>query len=447
MSDDPLNQAVLTSDVAPEGPQSQNGAEIAGAYLRFVNITFTRGSIGIRFAADSTHMQLIGCKVHDTNGAAITLNQGDTSHFLFEGNEIYRTGLCTAQTCTSGVTGEAFYVGCNNAGCVAHSHIFRGNYIHDLRALGPSGGGNDGIELKYGSYNNTIEDNVIVRTNLGLAYPGILVYGFADDKLPRNIVRRNYVKEAGEGIQVVADVLVESNIVVGSTVQPLTAQTHAQVPSGPRNVHIVNNVFGSSAAAARIRWSSCSTCVLANNVFVDGDNFELGSGTTVANYLGPGGSTVRDGVALVGVANTASLFDGDMWPATLLRGAGVAVEGAAASLDFNGVAFAATSPDVGAYQTTQATSTSGNPGWTLADAFKDLTPVQDPTSSTSTTGSGTPTSTTSADGGSSTSAAGSTTTPSSTSSGNGDASEGDSDAAATSTSLSSLLLLLSIFFL
>ena len=50
------------------------------------------------------------------------------------------------------------YIGCNRAKCIAHDHLVEGNEIHDLRANGR--GGNDGIEIKYGSYRFRLYDSV-----------------------------------------------------------------------------------------------------------------------------------------------------------------------------------------------------------------------------------------------------------------------------------------------
>jgi hypothetical protein len=54
-------------------------------------------------------------------------------------------------------------------------HLIEGNYIHHTRAT--SDGGNDGIEIKVGSYNNIIRNNVIHDTTDGRQYPCIFVCG------------------------------------------------------------------------------------------------------------------------------------------------------------------------------------------------------------------------------------------------------------------------------
>jgi hypothetical protein len=85
------------------------------------------------------------------------------------------------------------YVGCNNATCVASNHLIEGNYIHHTRAT--SDGGNDGIEIKVGSYNNTVRNNVIHDTTSGRQYPCIFVYGGGAGL---NVVEGNAMWNCGE---------------------------------------------------------------------------------------------------------------------------------------------------------------------------------------------------------------------------------------------------------
>jgi hypothetical protein len=59
-----------------------------------------------------------------------------------------------------------------------------------------SSGGNDGIEVKVGSYGNVIRDNVIHDTTIGTRYPCIFVYGGGPGL---NIVEGNAVWSCGEG--------------------------------------------------------------------------------------------------------------------------------------------------------------------------------------------------------------------------------------------------------
>ena len=62
------------------------------------------------------------------------------------------------------------YLGCNDNTCRITNSLIEGNYIHHLRST--SSGGNDGIEVKVGSYGNVIRDNVILKLAIK-ATPGV----------------------------------------------------------------------------------------------------------------------------------------------------------------------------------------------------------------------------------------------------------------------------------
>ncbi len=114
--------------------------------------------------------------IHHIGGVAVTANNpGETYQSLtFRHNHIHHTGG----------HGEAFYLGSNSKpdgstdGYIFDS-VIENNYIHDL--IGGTVSQGDGIELKDGSYDNIVRDNVIHDTN----YPGIIVYD-ADGKAPEH---------------------------------------------------------------------------------------------------------------------------------------------------------------------------------------------------------------------------------------------------------------------
>jgi len=149
-----------------------------------------------------------------------------------------------------------------------------------------SNGGNDGIEIKFGSYGNTVRDNVIHDTNIGRQYPGIFVYGGGKGI---NIVEGNVIWNAGEGIQVVSDAVVRNNIIFDCSVTGITAAPHAAVPQ-IRNVKIVNNTIVNHPGGVRIRWNKASKMVFANNaVYCPGsmaiDASGIGNATFSTNYV------------------------------------------------------------------------------------------------------------------------------------------------------------------
>src|SRR6266542_6478051 len=150
---------------------THNNIEIVNSsYLIIRGLAFQGGSTGVRFIGGH-HITLEDSEIYETGNNAISLNYGNTDFFVFRRNHIHHTGLST-----SGLTeGEGFYAGCNNDACRITNSLFEGNYIHHLR--GTSDGGNDGIEIKVGSYNNVVRNNVIHDTTIGRRYPCIFVYG------------------------------------------------------------------------------------------------------------------------------------------------------------------------------------------------------------------------------------------------------------------------------
>ena len=158
----------------------QNTINIIGAqHLILRGLEITGGSTGIRMMKSDTHackfVTIEAMHIHHVGGVAVTANSPGNVYegLIFRLNHIHHT---------SG-HGEGFYLGVNNnpdgstAGYMFNSLVER-NYIHDLK--GPNVSQGDGIEIKDGSYNNIVRDNVIHDTN----YPGVLVYG-TDGKLKK----------------------------------------------------------------------------------------------------------------------------------------------------------------------------------------------------------------------------------------------------------------------
>jgi len=264
------------------------------------------------------------------------------------------------------------YLGCNNDTCRVTNSLIEGNWIHHLR--GTSDGGNDGIEVKPGSWGNVIRDNVIHDTNIGRQYPCIFVYGGGPGS---NIVEGNALWNCGEAIQVVSDAVIRNNLIFNSSITGITASPHSQIATMD-NVTIVNNTVYGNPECIYVRWSSATNMVLANNAFYCG-----GSTAVNAGGLGGAGITVRanfteggmsgasnDGTAFVAGGTAASAFvdapSWDFWPKPGSPLIAAALAAYAPAVDFNGTSRS--SPfDVGAYET-QGLST--NPGWRVEDGFK-----------------------------------------------------------------------------
>jgi len=223
-------------------------------HLTVRGLRFQGGSSGVRFIRGH-HIIFEDCEIFHTGNNALTMNSGDCDAFIIRRNHIHHTGLSDAHP----TEGEGMYIGCHDGGCITTGSLIEGNYIHHLRST--SAGGNDGIEIKFGSYGNTVRDNVIHDTNIGRKYPGIFVYGGGKDL---NIVEGNAIWNAGEGIQVVSDAVVRNNVIFDCLATGITAAPHAAV-SKMRNVTIVNNTILGHPTGVRIRWSEAENMAFCNN--------------------------------------------------------------------------------------------------------------------------------------------------------------------------------------
>lgn len=359
---------ILTRPQPPDYSYSQNNIEIvSSSYLVIRGVHFKGGDAGIRFIGGH-HITLERSEIYETGNNAIAMNSGNYDSFTIRRNQIHHTGLDT-----SGPTeGEGMYLGCNNNTCRVTNSLIEGNYIHHLR--GTSDGGNDGIEVKVGSYGNIIRNNVIHDTNIGTQFPCIFVYGGGADI---NIVEGNAMWNCGEAIQVVADAIIRNNIILDSDVG-ITAAPHTQV-SQMRNVSIVNNTIVGHNECLYIRWSGASNMILANNAVYCPANTAVnssglsGTGITArANFVeGNMAGASIDGKSFVSGGSASSTFRDipsiDLWPTPSSILIGKAETNLVPAVDFNETVR--TSPyDVGAYETDGILI---NPGWKIVPGFKE----------------------------------------------------------------------------
>jgi len=225
------------------------------SYLIVRGIRFKGGNSGVRFIRGH-HITFEECEIFETGNNALTMNSGDCDAFIIRKNHIHHTGLSK----TRRTEGEGMYIGCHDGSCVTTNSLFEGNYIHHTR--GTSNGGNDGIEIKFGSYGNVVRANVIHDTNIGKQFPGIFVYGSSGKGI--NIVEGNVIWNAGEGIQVVSDAIIRNNIISNCFMTGITAAGHNAVPY-VSNVKIVNNTIVNHPKGVLIRWENARDMVFANN--------------------------------------------------------------------------------------------------------------------------------------------------------------------------------------
>ena len=355
--------------------ERQNVINIEGGqYLVLRGLEITGGSAGIRLgggisgqpnAGDSSRFVTIeDSVVHGVGDVAISANNSGERYegMIFRRNEIYDTG---------GV-GEAFYLGCNNNACQFFDGLIEGNYIHDLD--GPRVSQGDGIEIKHGSYNNMVRDNVIHDTN----FPGILAYGTAGNGGP-NIIERNVIWSGdNQGIQVAADAIVRNNIVFSNRAESFRSQNHQGAKPG--NLTITHNTFVSDrTSAVRIADPATAPIVIANNAIYARTEFAIRLAST--NQITVSGN-VGDGRTSPSLSPLAFNGNGDItidfvdvdWrspgrDAFAIAGSTLIGAGDPAfvtDVDFNGTPRNG-KLDVGAY----VYDPSGNPGWQVTSGFKD----------------------------------------------------------------------------
>lgn len=348
---------------------SNNVWEIENSsYVTVRGIELMGGSLGLRLK-NSNFITVEDCIVHDVPGTAITANYpGETYEGLrFSRNEVYNTHD----------TAEAFYLGCHTGNCVVHDSIIENNYIHDIVDAEPGYG--SAIQIKNGSYNNIVRDNVIHD----VAGPCLLLYGISSDPAcygetrdsscdkGRNVLERNFCWGSGDnGIQITADVTVRNNVVLRSGSVGIRAQ---QGPAGnPGRIDLVNNtVIGATTSVLRIDNPTAPVNVSNNALYGD----QILSGSTSSASQISWSHNIGAGTNAGLVATTGVIAD-DFVSVTLTSGLNVypkagshligAGDAAAQPADDFNTSTRTGSADVGAY----VFAASGNPGWSIGESFK-----------------------------------------------------------------------------
>lgn len=349
------------------GREGQNNIEFIDCeYLVIRGLKFQGGSSGVRFIR-GRYVTFEDCEIFETGNNAITMNSGDCDSFVIRRNHIHHTGLTTSRP----TEGEGMYIGCHDGSCRTSNSLIEGNYIHHLR--GSSSGGNDGIEIKAGSFGNIVRNNVIHDTNIGTKYPGIFVYGGG---AAPNIVEGNAIWNCGEGIQVVSDAIIRNNIIFNCEGSGVNAAPHAAMPE-VRNTTIVNNTIFNAHVGARLRWSGAENVVFANNAIfcpapsTTAIDIDPGAARFAKNLIGGRVSGVAmDGVRFIDAGTVESAFldvkAWNFWPAPNSQLIGGSDPDLAPETDFNGMRRSRTS-DVGAYD---SGGRARSPGWKFQPGFK-----------------------------------------------------------------------------
>ncbi len=347
---------------------SENNIETDNSsYLVIRGLHFQGGDSGFRIMGGH-HITLEDNEIYNTDNNALRVNDSNVDSLVVRHNEMHHTGLFSGGP----TEGEGMYLGCHTGTCRVTNSLIVGNYVHHTR--GTSSGGNDGIEMKVGSANNVIRDNVIHDTNIGSSYPCILVYGGGT---AANTVEGNVMWNCGEGIYAVSDAVLRNNIILNSDVG-ISSYPH-QVVATRRNLTIVNNTIYNHGTCLFLRMSGVSGVTVANNaVYCDSATAVDASGligaTVSSNFVSGGlGGVSIDNTAFFSGGTAANAFTDpanmDFWPKSGSPLLGRANAGLVPPLDFNGTPR--TAPfDVGAYE---AEGLAANPGWKITAGFKPIT--------------------------------------------------------------------------
>jgi len=360
----------------------QNIIDIDGAeHVVIRGIEFSGGSAGVRISG-ARFLTIEDCEIHDTGDVALRANDGGVT---YESLQILRNNIHHTNN-----TGEGMYLGCNDNGCRLQNSLIEGNHVHHTNQ--PSVSQGDGIELKEGSFGNTIRDNVIHDTN----YPCILAYSTVGNG-PENVIERNVMWGCGDhAIQCAADATIRNNIILGSNADGIAMQPHQA--GSPSNLVVVHNtVLHPTNDAISLRGTTGSVIIANNAVYAQAGSaiFASGgdtSGVTIAGNVGEGGVSGLPGSGFAQGDLSADFVDGhyggappiDVFPAvgSALIEAGDPAHGV--EDDFNATPREGTL-DVGAYRF----DPDGNPGWPIGEGFKELPDPGGDDGGTGTDGDGT----------------------------------------------------------
>lgn len=337
---------------------SQNVWDFSAEHVTIRGLRFSGGSAGLRVEG-ATNLTIEACEIFDTEDVALRVNDGGQTYTRLQvlRNHIHDTGG----------TGEGMYLGCNDNGCRLAQSLIQGNHVHHTNAGDVSQG--DGIELKDGSYETIIRDNVIHDTN----YPCILGYSTSGNGGP-NLVEGNVMWNCGDnGIQWEANATIQNNIVLGAGGSAFASQNHQE--DGPNELVVVHNTFinmGGDALAIR---SASGPVTVANNAlyamggrafFVNGDASRI----TAAGNAGTGsveGITTTLIAGDIGADFVAASFTGSL-PQDVYPTAAGALGGAGSTehvvmFDFDGRDRMGEA-DIGAY------ALGAGPAWMIMEGFK-----------------------------------------------------------------------------
>jgi hypothetical protein len=335
-------------------------------YLKGFEITSTNTALGIdgiKFKDVSDHVTIENCHIHDVTGVGIPANADDI-------------GYLTVRRCHIHDVSEGIYLGTQDGSIAAHHCVIEWNWIHDTHP-------DKGIQIKRNCYLNTIQDNVLYNNDVG----GVVVYKTGrSSSADNNIVRRNVIWNAGEGIFAVGQTNIENNIIFNCD---YGINTRNYSNWGMEDLYIRNNtVYNCNTTCLMLsNWDMATgQMICINNAFYQ--DLLSQNAILAPNGVGPGEVEHNRHYGSCGVSGSVlgnspdqefinpSVVPGavDLYPEdnSTLRNAGIATFGVP-NEDFNLLGRPVNEYwDIGAYEWSQ----SGNPGWQIQPGFKGGSIVQ-----------------------------------------------------------------------
>lgn len=326
---------------------------------------------GVRIS-NSSNITLRDMEVAQTGRTAITIG-GDSNGVTIERVHIHDT-----------LDGFGIYAGCSDGSCFTVGATVRNNWIHGI------GGENTyGMFFAHGTQGANIVDNVVYGVQNRGAYVGSTEFG------DPNIFEGNAIWNVTSiGLFLEGAALVRNNIIFNVDGTGIYSRDPERNTFSDQILSF-NTVANTTDWAARLEdWYYASGMVLANNALCNpvgyGIDYDLPPdladdtaipptnnllSTNIACGLVEGMDRLDLDTAIVpgsGLNDFVDVESWDFYPASrdssLVNSANPAGEAYVPELDFSGYPREGDAPDVGAYEYFQ----DGNPGWLIAEGFKQF---------------------------------------------------------------------------